>query len=107
MKYYTTTISLFLLSFFLVLILLYYGGLTRKVEKKIANIKSEINYLNDLILVNELEFTAHIRPSYLNKLEKIYLSSNYEKNEELNIVGINSFNATSIKQVLKVKVKLN
>ena len=57
------------------------------------------------IQVNELEYAIHVSPGYLKKLEQLYLKINYDKNSELNIVGIQDFNIKSIQKILKVNVK--
>ena len=103
MKYYTMGFSLLLFSFVAILILLYFGGLTRQIEKDIIIIRSEINKLNDKIQINELEYVAHTSPSYLKKLEQLYLVNQYDKNVNLNIVSIQDFKAKSIHKVFKVK----
>tara|TARA_B100000315_G_C14310686_1_gene466219 strand:+ start:198 stop:512 length:315 start_codon:yes stop_codon:yes gene_type:complete len=103
MKYYTMGFSLLLFSFVAILILLYFGGLTRQIEKDIIIIRSEINKLNDKIQINELEYVAHTSPSYLKKLEQFYLVNQYDKNVNLNIVSIQDFKAKSIHKVFKVK----
>ena len=103
MKHYTMGFSLLLFSFVAILILLYFGGLTRQIEKDIIIIRSEINKLNDKIQINELEYVAHTSPSYLKKLEQLYLVNQYDKNVNLNIVSIQDFKAKSIHKVFKVK----
>lgn len=103
MKYYRIGFSLLFFSFIAILILLYFGGLTRKVEKDIDIIKSEINNLKDKILINELEFVAHTNPSYLKKLEQLYLINNYDDKAELNIVDIQDIKSKSIYKIFKVK----
>ena len=95
--------SLLLFSFVAILILLYFGGLTRQIEKDIIIIRSEINKLNDKIQINELEYVAHTSPSYLKKLEQLYLINQYDKNVNLNIVSIQDFKVKSIHKVFKVK----
>ena len=103
MKYYTMGFSLLLFSFVAILILLYFGGLTRQIEKDIIIIRSEINKLNDKIQVNELEYVAHTSPSYLKKLEKIYLITNYDENAELNIIDIQDFKTKKLHKVFRIK----
>ena len=60
--------SLLFFSFITILLLYHYVKLTRQVEKDIANIKNEINYLNDKIKINELEFVAHIKSWLFKKV---------------------------------------
>jgi len=107
MKHYTMGFTLHLFSFFAILMLLYFGGLTRQVEKDVDIIKSQINIVNDKIQVNELEYVAHTNPIYLRKLEKIYLSTNYDENKEFNIVGIQDFKVNNTHKVFKINEKQN
>jgi len=107
MKHYTMGFTLHLFSFFAILMLLYFGGLTRQVEKDVDIIKSQINIVNDKIQVNELEYVAHTSPIYLRKLEKIYLSTNYDENKEFNIVGIQDFKVNNTHKVFKINEKKN
>ena len=105
MKYHLTGFSLLFLSFATILLLLYFGGLTRQVEKDIDHLKSEIDNLKNIIQVNELEYVAHTSHSYLKKLEQLYLTNNYnlDENDQLNIISIHDFKANSIHKVFKVK----
>jgi hypothetical protein len=103
MKHYTFGFILLFFSFFGILILLYFGGLTRKIEKEIDIIQFEISNLNEKILVNELEFVAHTSPNYLIKLEKLYLINNYDEDKELNIIDIEDFKIQSIHKIYRVK----
>ena len=103
MKYYTMGFILFVFNFGAILILLYFGGLTRQVEKDIDILISKIDNLNDKIQVNELEYVVHTSPSYLKKLEKIYLITNYDENAELNIIDIQDFKTKKLHKVFRIK----
>ena len=103
MKYYTIGFIFFFLSLLAILVLLYFGSITRQVEKDIDLIKSKINILNDKLKVNELEYSAYINPGYLNKLSKVYLIQDYDKNVELNIVDIQVFKTNRIHKIYKVR----
>jgi len=102
MNYSKIGFSLLFFSFITILMLYHFVKLTRQVEKDIANIKNEINYLNDKIKVNELEFVAHSSPGYLKKLEQLYLMNNYNENAELNIISIQDYKIKNIRKVFRV-----
>jgi len=51
----------------------YYSNLTRPIEKEITIVQSQIKSLQDKLKINELEYTAHLSPDYLERLEQIYL----------------------------------
>ena len=103
MKYYTTGFILLSFSFCLILLLLYFGGLTRQAEKDIDIIKSKIKYLDNKIQVNELEYVAHTSPDYLKKIGQIYLLNKYDDNSKLNIISIEDFKTKNLHKVFKVK----
>ena len=104
MKYSTTIYSLLLLSSILVLLLLFFGKLTRQIEKDIDISMSKINSLKASIKINELEYAAHINTNYLLKLKSIYLSDNKEnENEEVfNYIDLNDFKKKNIHQIFRV-----
>ena len=103
MKHYTMGFSFLFFSFVAILILLYFGGLTRQVEKNIDIIKSEINHLNDKFQVNELEYAAHTSSSYLKQLADLYLINKYNEEADLNIVSIQDIKNKKIHKVFRVK----
>ena len=102
MKYSTTITSLLLLSSILVLLLLYFGKLTRKIEKDIDISLSKINKLDTLIKINELEYAAHTDTNYLLKLKSIYLADNKEAEPVFNYINLDNFKKKNIHQVIKV-----
>ena len=101
MKYSTTTASLLLLSTFLVLLLLYFGKLTRQIEKDNDIKISKINNLKELIKINELEYALHTNTDYLLKLKRIYFADNDEDEPIFNYIDLNDFKKKNIHQVFK------
>ena len=101
MKYSTTTASLLLLSTFLVLLLLYFGKLTRQIEKNNDIKISKINNLKELIKINELEYALHTNTDYLLKLKRIYFADNDENEPIFNYIDLNDFKKKNIHQVFK------
>ena len=104
MKYSTTISILLFLSFILILLLSYFGKLTRQLEKDIEFSLSEINNLKELIRVNELEFVAHTNTNYLLKLKSIYLADNNEGEPVFNYINLNDFKKKNINQILKINL---
>ena len=78
MKYYSSIISLFSLSFILIISLLYLGDISRDLEKENFILKKKISIINEQININEIEFSLHTSYDYLKKLQKIYLLDNQE-----------------------------
>ena len=102
MKYYTLGIIFLLISLITILMSYYYSSLTRSVEKEFESTQSQINSLHDKIKINELEFSAHLHPGYLKKLEQIYFFNQHNKETDIKIVGIQEFSFKDLGQVIKV-----
>jgi hypothetical protein len=73
MKYLTAILTLTFLSSLSILILLYVGSITVKIEKKNSFLKQKILLIQDQVNVNEIEYTFYNSYDYLKKLQKIYL----------------------------------
>ena len=73
MKYLSAILTLMFSSFLTILILLYVGNITGKVEKKNFLLKQRINFIQGQVNVNEIEYTYYNSYNYLKKLQKIYL----------------------------------
>ena len=74
MKYYSTIIFSFLLSFLFIIVLLYLGNISREIEKNNITLKEKINFIQDQIDINEIEYSLFISYTYLKKLQKIYFN---------------------------------
>ena len=101
MKYFTTISSLLLLNTILVLLLLYFGKVTRQIEKDIDISMSKINNLKTSIKINELEYAVHTNSNYLLKLKSIYLHDNNEDEPMFNYINLNNFKQKNIHKVFK------
>ena len=102
MKYYTIGTVFLIISLITILTSVYYSKLTRPIEIEIVSMQLQIKNLQDKLKINELEYTAHINPEYLERLEKIYFFNKYSNNKEFNIIGIEEFNIKNIDRVIKV-----
>ena len=102
MKYSTTISCLLFLNLILVLLLLYFGKLTRQIEKDIDISLTKINTLKALIKINELEYAAHTNIDYLLKLKSIYFTDNEEDKPIFNYIDLNNFKKKNIHKVFKV-----
>ena len=74
MKYYSAIISLFTLSIFATISLLYLGNITRKIQKENTILVNDINFIKDQININEIEYSLYNNYEYLQKMQKIYLT---------------------------------
>ena len=102
MRYYTLGIIFLFISLITILISFYCINLTRSFENEIENVQLKISFLKDKIKINELEYVAHLQPDYLKKLEQIYFLKKYNKETDLNIIGVQEFRFKDLGQVIKV-----
>ena len=105
MKYYTTIASLSLLSLTAVLLSLYFGSLSNKIEKNIADQNLEIKNLKEQIKINELEFVLHTHKNYLKDLQNIYLSNSDEDVAELNFIELKNFKEKNMQNIFKISAE--
>ncbi len=62
------------MSFLSVISLLYLGSISRVIEKENIVLKQQINFIQDQVSINELEYSLYNSYDYLKKLQKIYLN---------------------------------
>ena len=72
MKYCSTIIFSFLLSFLSIIVLLCLGNISREIEKNNIALKEKINFIQDQIDINEIEYSLFVSYNYIKKLQKIY-----------------------------------
>ena len=72
MKYYSAIIFSFALSLLSVMSLLYLGKVSREMEKDNIVLKEQIDFMQDQININEIEYSLFISYNYLKKLQTIY-----------------------------------
>ena len=72
MRYYSAISSLIVLNILTVMFLLYLGNISRDIEKQNYTLEKKINFVNDQININEIEFSLYHNYGYLKKLHKVY-----------------------------------
>ena len=72
MKYLTTIITLITLNIFAVISLLYFGNISREIEKQNKQLIVRISEFQEQLEVNEVEFNLYNNYSYLKQLQNIY-----------------------------------
>ena len=82
MKYKNAIISLFSLSIMAVILLLYFANISRNIEKENLVLKEKINFIQEQININEIEYSLYNSYEYLKKIQKIYFDSS--KTDDLN-----------------------
>ena len=80
MRYYSTIVSLLILSFLTTSSLLYFANITRSIEKENLALKEQIEYFEDQININEIEFNLYNSYDYLQKMQKIYFAQSKNNN---------------------------
>ena len=88
MKYFRAIISLLFLNIFLVIPLLYFSHITRKLEKNNNELLEKITYFENQLNINEIEYSLYNSYEYLNKIHIIY----YDNKKNLNTYNRISFN---------------
>ena len=99
MRYLSAISSLVVLNILIVLSLLYFGNVTREIEKKNYTLDKKINFINDQININEIELSLYQNYEYIKKLQKIYFDSEqFESfsNNRLNLSYIQKKNLEKI-----------
>ena len=104
MKYYSTTILFFALSFFSIISLLSLGNLSREIEKENIALKEKIIFIQDQININEIEYNLVNSYSYLKKLQKIYFDET-NINSQKNRISFNHFKKKNIENIFNVGIK--
>ena len=94
MKYYSTIASLLTLSVLTTVSLLYFANVTRSIEKENLALKEQIEYFEDQLNINEIEFNLYNSYDYLKKMQKIYFvqSKNNNLNSRINYFDLQKQN---------------
>ncbi len=80
MKYYSAIISLFSLSFFAVISLLYLANISKVIENENLILKKKIKLTKEQININEIEYSLYNSYDYLQKMQKIYFTQTNNDN---------------------------
>jgi len=99
MRYFSAISSLIVLNIITVLSLLYLGNISRNIEKQNYTLEKKINFINDQIGINEIEFSLYHNYAYLKKLHKIYFDfKQFEtfSNKRLNFNDVQKNNLENI-----------
>jgi len=99
MRYFSAISSLIVLNILAVLFLLYLGNVSREIEKQNYTLEKKINFINDQIRTNEIEFSLYHNYGYLKKLHKVYFDGEqFESfsNKRLSFVDIQKKNFKNI-----------
>ena len=104
MKYSKAILPFFVLSIFIIILLLYFANITRKIEKENYVLKNQINNLQEQININEIEFSVFNSYEYLLKMQSIY----FEKNDNINFdnrISFNDFKDKDLKNLFNIGIR--
>ena len=104
MKYLTTTVTLLALNIFAVISLLYFGDVSRKIEKKNKQLILEISDYQEQLEINEVEFNLYNNYSYLKQLQNIYFDFETTNSIRHNRISLQDFQNRELTNVYKVKL---
>ena len=102
MKYFTAIATLLGLNIITVITLLYFSGITKKIEKENELLEMQISKFNEQLKINEIEFILHTKRSYLKKLQKIYFDTDNKDLLENTRININDFKKKDLKNIYMV-----
>ena len=104
MKYLTTIITLIALNIFAVISLLYFGDLSREIEKKNKQLIVRISEFQEQLEVNEVEFNLYNNYSYLKQLQNIYFDFETTNSLGHNRISLQDFQNKELTNVYKVQL---
>ena len=102
MKYFSAIATLLGLNLVSVIVLLYFSGISKKIEKENEILKMQISKFNKQLKINEVEFTLHSRPSYLKKLQKIYFDTDNMDSIENTRINLIDFEKKELRNIYMV-----
>ena len=102
MKYFSAIATLLGFNLVSVITLLYFSGISKKIEKENKILEMQILEFNKQLKINEVEFTLHSRRSYLKKLQKIYFDSDNMDSFENNRIDLKDFKKKELKHIYMV-----
>ena len=102
MKYLTTIITLITINIFAVISLLYFGDVSRKIEKKNKQLILEISDYQEQLEINEVEFNLYNNYSYLKQLQNIYFDFETTNSPGHNRISLKDFQNRELTNVYKV-----
>ena len=104
MKYLTTIITLIALNIFAVISLLYFGDISREIEKKNKQLIVRISEFQEQLEVNEVEFNLYNNYSYLKQLQNIYFDFETTNSLGHNRISLQDFQNRELTNVYKVQL---
>ena len=104
MKYLTTIITLIALNIFAVISLLYFGDISRKIEKKNKQLILGISEYQEQLEINEVEFNLYNNYSYLKQLQNIYFDFETTNSPGHNRISLQDFQNRELTNVYKVQL---
>ena len=104
MKYLTTIITLITLNIFAVISLLYFGNISREIEKQNKQLIVRISEFQEQLEVNEVEFNLYNNYSYLKQLQNIYFDFETTNSLGHNRISLQDFQNKELTNVYKVQL---
>ena len=104
MKYTKQILFIFFLNLIIVLLTIFTGNLTRKLELTNQEIINNIDKQKEQLKVNKIEYSFYNNPNYLKKLHDIYFSYE-EENLENKIVGLSNISNLKANKLILVNLE--
>ena len=105
MKYYRTIIIFFILSFLTITTLFFLVNNFKKIEKENSLLKKQINFLNEQININEIEYSLLNNYDYLHNLHQIYFDSEVELNLSNKVIDISELDKKNLENLYTISMR--
>ena len=99
MKYFSAIATLLSLNIIVVITLLYFSSISKKIEKENKLLEMQISKFNEQLKINEVEFSLHTKRSYLKKLQKIYFDTDNIDLFENTRISLKDFEKKELKNI--------
>jgi hypothetical protein len=104
MRYYRTLLTLFFLNVLAIFFLLYFANISRQIENQNYKLTKEVNYFENQININEIEYSLYNSYDYLEKLHKIYFN-NFKNNNSIKRISYYDFQNNNLQNLYNVGIK--
>ena len=103
-RYSKAIIPFFILSIILIIFLLYFANITRKIEKENLILNNKISHIKEQININEIEFSLYTSYDYLLSIQQIYFQK-VESNGFNNRISFNNLKKRNLNNLYSVGLK--
>ena len=104
MKYSSAILTFLTLSTIVIILLLYFANITRKIEKENFTLNNQINIIKDQLNINEIEYNIYNNYEYLVKMKKLYFDNNININYD-NRISFNDLESKNLNDFIAAGIR--